>query len=52
MLSLEEIEEYMIDGKISIKCEFCNTEQWFDDTQIEALTRVFKIIEMIRIVYG
>ncbi|MEE3094974.1 MAG: Hsp33 family molecular chaperone HslO [Pseudomonadota bacterium] len=37
MLSFEEIEEYMIDGKISIKCEFCNTEQWFDDTQIEAL---------------
>ncbi|MEC7303242.1 MAG: Hsp33 family molecular chaperone HslO, partial [Pseudomonadota bacterium] len=37
MLSLEEIGEYMIDGKISIKCEFCNTEQWFDNKQIEAL---------------
>jgi len=37
MLSLDEIEDYMIDGKISIKCEFCNTEQWFDEAQIKAL---------------
>ena len=37
MLSIKEINEYMIDGKISIKCEFCNTERWFDDLEIKAL---------------
>jgi molecular chaperone Hsp33 len=35
MLSAEEIEDYKIDGRISIKCEFCSTEEWFDATQIE-----------------
>ena len=37
MLSINEIDEYMIDGKISIKCEFCSTERWFDQSQIKAL---------------
>jgi len=36
MLSAEEIEEYQINGRISITCEFCNTEEWFDDAQITA----------------
>lgn len=36
MLSAEEIEEYKIDGRISIKCEFCSTEEWFDDEDISA----------------
>lgn len=36
MLSAEEIEDYKVDGHISIKCEFCSTEEWFDATQIEA----------------
>jgi molecular chaperone Hsp33 len=36
MLSAEEIEDYKIDGQISIKCEFCSTEEWFDTTQIDA----------------
>jgi molecular chaperone Hsp33 len=36
MLSAEEIEEYKIDDRISIKCEFCGTEEWFDADQIEA----------------
>ena len=36
MLSAEEIEDYKIDGRISIKCEFCSTEEWFDTTQIDA----------------
>jgi molecular chaperone Hsp33 len=36
MLSTEEIEDYKIDGRISIKCEFCSTEEWFDTTQIDA----------------
>lgn len=34
MLSDEEIEEYKIDGRISITCEFCNTEEWFDGKDI------------------
>ena len=37
MLSINEIDEYMVDGKISIKCEFCNTERWFDEFQIKTL---------------
>ena len=37
MLSINEIDEYMIDGKISIKCEFCSTVRWFDQLQIKAL---------------
>ena len=36
MLSAEEIEEYKIDGRISITCEFCNTEEWFDSAEIAA----------------
>ncbi len=36
MFSAEEIEEYKVDGHISIKCEFCSTEEWFDSAQIEA----------------
>ncbi len=36
MLSEEEIEEYKINKRISITCEFCNTEEWFDDAQITA----------------
>ncbi len=36
MLSAEEIDEYKIDGRISITCEFCNTEEWFDSDEIDA----------------
>lgn len=36
MLSKEEIEEYKIDGRISITCEFCNSEEWFGDAEIAA----------------
>ena len=36
MLSAEEIDEYKIDGQISITCEFCNTEEWFDSDEIDA----------------
>ena len=36
MFSAEEIEDYKVDGCISIKCEFCSTEEWFDSAQIEA----------------
>lgn len=36
MLSADEIEEYKIDGRISITCEFCNSEEWFDAADIEA----------------
>ena len=36
MLSAEEIEDYKVDDRISIKCEFCSTEEWFDSAQIEA----------------
>lgn len=34
MLSDDEIEEYKVDSAISIKCEFCNTEQVFDEDEI------------------
>ncbi len=37
ILSAEEIEEYKIDGRISITCEFCNTEEWFDNAEIDGV---------------
>jgi molecular chaperone Hsp33 len=36
LLSAAEIEDYKIDGRISVKCEFCSTEEWFNAAQIEA----------------
>ncbi len=36
MLSQDDIEEYKIEGRISITCEFCNTEEWFDSAEIDA----------------
>ena len=36
MLSQEDIEEYKIEGRISITCEFCNTKVWFDSAEIDA----------------
>ncbi len=36
MLSEGEIEDYKIDGVISITCEFCNSEERFDEREITA----------------
>ena len=36
MLSDDEIEEYKVDGSIFINCEFCNSEEVFDENEIEA----------------
>lgn len=36
MFSPEEIEEYKIEGRISVTCDFCNTEEWFDSAEIDA----------------
>jgi len=34
MLSDDELDDYKIEGRISITCEFCNTVEWFDEAQI------------------
>jgi molecular chaperone Hsp33 len=37
VMSAEDIEEYLIDGKIIVTCQFCNSSEIFDEAQISAL---------------
>ena len=36
-LPQEDMEHLTVDGKVEVRCEFCNTVQLFDEAQLQAL---------------